>query len=489
MRNRYAALAAAAGLGIVLGSVSLAPAQAAGPARPASSSAGVWSKAAAIPGLVGLNTGKDAQLSSVSCTAPGDCGAGGYYTVKGGHQQAFVVSESNGVWGKATQVPGLNSLNAGGNAQVNSVSCAATGDCTAGGQYNDKHGAGQAFVAAESNGVWGTAVEVPGSAQLNAGGAASIASLACTTVGNCTAGGYYTDTSLGAQVMVVTERNGVWGDAIEVPGSAKLNRRGLAFISSVSCAAPGDCTVGGDYHAGDGFFQTLVATQRGGVWGNAVKVPGTLQLNTGGSAIVNSVSCTAPDYCSVGGSYTEKSGNQGGFVATENKGVWSTAIEPPGLAKLNSGGFAEINAVSCTKSGDCTAGGDYLDAHANQQAVVVTESNGRWGTATEVPGSAKLNVGGDAQIESLSCTAPGDCSAGGTYGPSQLTGQAMVATQSGGKWGSALEVPGMSRLNKGGVAPVLAISCATPVHCAAGGTYSAGTSRQGFFQAFVVTER
>ena len=42
--------------------------------------------------------------------------------------QGFVVSESNGRWGKAIEVPGLGALNTGLNADVLSVSCAAAGD-------------------------------------------------------------------------------------------------------------------------------------------------------------------------------------------------------------------------------------------------------------------------------------------------------------------------------------------------------------------------
>jgi hypothetical protein len=47
-------------------------------------------------------------------------------------------SEKNGVWGKAIEVPGLSSLNRGGNATVNSVSCASPSSCTAGGSFTDR---------------------------------------------------------------------------------------------------------------------------------------------------------------------------------------------------------------------------------------------------------------------------------------------------------------------------------------------------------------
>jgi hypothetical protein len=56
------------------------------------------------------------------------------------HNQGFVVSEKNGVWGRAVEVPGLAALNKGGNAGVGSVSCASPGTCAAGGSYADRSG-------------------------------------------------------------------------------------------------------------------------------------------------------------------------------------------------------------------------------------------------------------------------------------------------------------------------------------------------------------
>ena len=49
----------------------------------------------------------------MSCASAGNCSAGGYYTDGAGHEQAFVVSEVNGTWGTAIEVPGTAALNAG----------------------------------------------------------------------------------------------------------------------------------------------------------------------------------------------------------------------------------------------------------------------------------------------------------------------------------------------------------------------------------------
>ena len=66
-----------------------------------------------------------------------------------------MVSEKKGVWGNAVEVPGTAALNSGGNASLNSVSCGAVGECAAGGRYKDGSGNYQAFVVSEKNGCLG----------------------------------------------------------------------------------------------------------------------------------------------------------------------------------------------------------------------------------------------------------------------------------------------------------------------------------------------
>jgi hypothetical protein len=93
-------------------------------------------------------------------------------------------------------VPGLHTLNAGRYAEVNSVSCASAGNCAAGGDYRGRHGHVQGFVVSEKNGVWGRAIEVPGLAALNKGGDASVSSVSCASLRRCAAGGSYAERSL-----------------------------------------------------------------------------------------------------------------------------------------------------------------------------------------------------------------------------------------------------------------------------------------------------
>jgi hypothetical protein len=447
-------------------------------------SGATWGKAKEVPGTATLNQGGAASIASVSCASAGNCGAGGYYKDSSGGIQAFVVSEVNGAWGKAKEVPGAAALDRGGDAFIASESCASAGNCGAGGGYTDSSGGFQAFVVSEVNGAWGKAKEVPGTATLNTGGNAAINSVSCASAGNCSAGGYYATSSIEVP-FVVSQVNGIWGKAKGIPGS--VGPEGMVF--SVSCASAGNCSAGGAYSASSG-FSAFVVSQVHGAWGTAEVVPGT-----GGTTFVSSVSCASAENCIAGGATTDSSGHQQAFVASQVNGAWGTAKEVPGTAALNKGGSAQIgglcnvagfcSTVSCTSAGNCSASGDYTDSSGHQQAFVVSQVNGIWGKAKEVPGTATLNTGGNAAINSVSCASAGNCSAGGQYTDSSGHSQAFVVSQVNGIWGKAKEVPGTARLNQGGGASIQSVSCTSVGHCGAGGQY---TGSSGHSQAFVVSQ-
>src|SRR5262252_4509771 len=154
---------------------------------------------------------------------------------------AGAAASAGRVWRTAHEVRGLAALNAGGDAQVLSVSCASAGNCAAGGYYENARAFYEAFVVSEVNGAWGRAAEVPGIAALNTGADSRVTTVSCASAGNCAAGGFYAVVSVGGdllQAFVASEVNGIWHSAIEVPGTGTLNAAGLAKVTSVSCASP-----------------------------------------------------------------------------------------------------------------------------------------------------------------------------------------------------------------------------------------------------------
>jgi hypothetical protein len=83
------------------------------------------------------------------------------------------------------------------------------------------------------------------------------------------------------------------------------------------------------------------------------------------------------------------------------------------LGALNKGGnagySAAVSEVSCASPGNCAADGFYSNSSGGEtQGFVAVERHGRWGTAIKVPGLGALIKGGDAAVSSVSCGAAGD---------------------------------------------------------------------------------
>ena len=438
-----------------------------------------------VPGTAALNAGGYAEVNSVSCPSAGNCTAGGYYRDGSAHDRPFVVSEVNGTWQNAIEVPGTVAPNGLGGGGVVSVSCGSAGNCSAGGYYINSSYSEQAFVDSEVNGTWGTAIGVPGTALPGGEGGTEVASVSCASAGNCSAGGHYPGSSGTWQAFLISEVNGTWGTATGVPGTAALDTGGDVEVDSVSCGSAGNCSAGGYYAGSSGALQAFVVSEVNGTWGTAIEVPGTAALNAGGWADVDSVSCASAGNCSAGGSYSDSSSHEQAFVVSEVNGTWGTAIQVPGTAALNAGGSADVDSVSCASAGNCSAGGSYSDSSSHEQAFMVSEVNGTWGTAIQVPGTAALNAGGSADVDSVSCASAGNCSAGGSYSDSSSHGQAFMVSEVNGTWGTAIEVPGTAALNAGGWADVDSVSCGSAGNCSAGGYYSDSSSHE---QAFVVSQ-
>jgi hypothetical protein len=446
-----------------------------------------WGSAEKVRGLAALNQGGKASVSSVSCASAGNCSAGGTYTDGSGHIQAFVVSQANGTWGKAKEVPGFAILNVGKWAMFGGVSCASAGNCSAGGAYTDGSGHRQGFVVSQVNGIWRKAKTVAGAAALNQGG---VSSVSCASAGNCSAVGSASFELKGS--FIVSQKNGIWGKAEQVPGLAALSGGGASGVNSVSCALAGNCSAVGIYIDGSGHVLPFVVSKKKGTWRKAEEVPGTAALNQflGGATAV-SVSCASAGNCSAGGYYAGGCGcgdfgSRLPFVVTEKNGIWGTAEEVPG--GIFGPDYSAITSVSCASAGNCSAGGYYLDGTDTgccYQAFVVTQVNGIWGTAEEVPGTAALDAGEDAGLNSVSCAPAGGCSAGGHYTDGSGLAQAYIVNERNGTWRTAEEIPGTAALNQGGNAGLTSVSCAPAGGCSAGGYYTDGS---GHTQAFVVSK-
>jgi hypothetical protein len=428
----------------------------------------------------------------VACASADNCSAAGYYSSRssqgGGNDRGYVVNEVNGTWRHVIKIAGITlSPRGGGIVRPLSVSCAKAGECTVVGDYEAAPPPApfHVFVASEVHGAWHAATAVPGIAALDHGGTADLGSVSCTSPGNCSAGGGYSAPTGIGQAFVVDEIHGIWHTAVKVPGITGLNHGG-AFITRISCVSPGNCSAGGEYQDTAGRTQVFAVNEVNGTWHKAIAIPGIVGLNPGGFAVVASVSCASAGSCSAGGTYTDGSKHAQAFIVNEVNGTWHDAIKVPGTTALEHGGGAGLNSVSCASVGNCSAGGYY-----NSGAFVVNEVNGTWHDAIKVPGTVavdRYSVGG---VAAVSCAAPDNCSAGGTFrsprDPLQKE-DAFVVDEVNGTWHTATVVPGLARLSQSGSADFYALSCGAVAHCSAGGIYDLANNPANE-QAFLVSEK
>jgi hypothetical protein len=108
---------------------------------------GTWGTARRVPGLASLGVSPDGPtaVTSLSCGSRGDCTLGGYYF--SGFDESwddfggFLAAQTGGSWGKAHRVPGLPAPGANKpiTNQVTAVSCTADGFCGAAGTDSDTY--------------------------------------------------------------------------------------------------------------------------------------------------------------------------------------------------------------------------------------------------------------------------------------------------------------------------------------------------------------
>jgi hypothetical protein len=411
-----------------------------------------WGKAIEVPGVAALEHGGQSQIDSLSCARAGNCTANGEYRADA-TSKGFVAKENGGVWGPAVPRDDTNGDYHGvlvalkkshldhGGGSVGAIVCAKPGFCVAGGSYGDGHtGCGlydenctQAFVVNETNGVWGKAVEVAGTARINVGGEASLDTISCWSVGNCTAVGTYTRdiTGFGSQSFLVQEKDGVWGTAVRFPFPVdELDADANFSVLALFCDSARSCTAVGSAEFADVRVSVFVASETNGVWGKAIPPPGLEPLEDGANgATIGFLTCTTARFCTAGGEYEvgvtddrslTSTGYSEPFLVTEKNGVWGNAFTPPDFDDLNTGRAASLFSLVCPAADACVAGGSYTDDRREQRAFVVTETKGVWNRAIEVPGLHALDVGrsdsgSDAQVDDLFCVAVGSCIAGGYY--------------------------------------------------------------------------
>src|SRR5439155_255649 len=127
-------------------------------------------------------------------------------------------------------------------AFLSSVSCASAGDCGAVGGYTDSSGHGQGLLLTKTAGSWTTGVEAGLPADAGPDPHAFLSSVSCAAAGDCSAVGQYTDSSVHRQGVLLTESGGTWAAGLEATLPANAGSDPVVILSSVSCPSAGNCS-------------------------------------------------------------------------------------------------------------------------------------------------------------------------------------------------------------------------------------------------------
>ncbi len=326
-------------------------------------------------------------------------------------------------------------------------------------------GASEAAGAATgpTGGTWEAAQPFPGFSATNA----SLAAIACPSLGDCVAVGDMSGTS--TTPIVASESNGVWGSAQGINGIGSLGNGSHAILTNVSCGGPGDCTATGWYIGSLDVATAFYVSETAGVWGTAAAVTSADQP-AGTYSQVNGLSCAAAGYCTIVGRYTDQGVNNAGltvstpFTLEEDKGTWGTPQPVAGLASLPSAdAYANLNSVSCPAAGYCTASGEYGGNGFIGRPFVVSEAGSAWGSAVALQGTP------GASNTSVSCPDAPDCAVAVTYTTAEFGTELYTVDEAHGTWGQGqlLSVPSSSSVVDAFGTPL--IGCRSAGNCVIAG--------------------
>jgi hypothetical protein len=414
------------------------------------------------------------RVVSISCASAGNCSAVGSYIGGAGQRLPMVVNEVSRSWGAAQKVTLPSDAGTSHDAELSSVSCSSAGACSAVGYYGDDSNLQQAMVVDEASGSWGAAQKLTLPADADGGNpGASLTTVSCASPGSCSAVGGYEGAGV-TQAMVVDEASGTWGAAqnVALPGDASATHP-LPALNSVSCAAAGECGAVGHYTDNANHKQALTVDETSGTWGAGRELTPPAGAATNPLADLASVSCGATGTCLAVGAYTDSAAGHQALVATESSGAWGAGQNVTLPADAATDPNASLASVSCAAASDCSAVGTYTDG-SGWKPMAVNDVAGSIGGAQKLT----LPAGADAQpftvLTSVSCSSAGNCGAVGSYGSSGHD-QAMVVDQASGNWAAAqkVTVPADAASQ---VAHPDSVSCAAPGYCSAAGTYAATSS-------------
>jgi hypothetical protein len=311
---------------------------------------------------------------------------------------------------------------------------------------------------------------------------ADAGALSCPSVGNCVAGGGFNDKRGNFQPMVIMENSGKWSRGVELKLPNDAPASVFASVAGVSCTRIGDCVAIGSYPVPTANFgRAFVATEVAGRWHQAAE----LKLPSGAAsppqAKLSAVSCWALGWCMATGNYLDSTQNVQAMMLTETNGRWHRATEifPPSDAGPKP--FLIFGAIACQHGGQCVIAGEYLNpvGHAIGLGLVVSHGNFLTVENIKLPHNADDLV---VDFNSASCPSSTQCVIVGEYRDTGGNYQPFSAVESNDGFKSATQITAVPPNEVRGA--LYSVSCTVSGRCVAVGRYTDST---GHDKTYVVT--
>ena len=362
---------------------------------------------------------RSAGLFSVACTAAGTCTAGGNYQAAERQIEPMVAARSHGRWSRGIPLELPAGAAAQPYAQVNGIACRSAGNCVAVGDYEYGRSRNlQAFIATEYRGKWARAFTPRLPANASSPVSAQLAAVTCTRDGSCAAVGGYQDSSGNAQAMVVTKPPaGPWRQATEIASPPNAAGNPDALMTGIACSGPGMCVAVGNYSVSPTRFEAMGAVELRGAWHRAagIAAPGGAIPDT--FTAVTSISCLAAGPCLGVGQYAVSATQSRAMVVTETEGRFGRASAVTAVPRgAGAHPSSYLLGVSCRPSGVCFAVGGGRNRAGHSVAMYLVRSGGRWRAAfLAAPDGAAAGQRQLSALTAVSCTGRARCSAVGYY--------------------------------------------------------------------------
>jgi hypothetical protein len=237
-------------------------------------------------------------------------------------------------------------------------------------------------------------------------------------------------------------------------------------LAAVSCASSAVCEAVGSYVTAGGIVVPLVLGYDGTTW-SAQQTPALTTTDTTNS--LAAVSCSRSGACTAVGS------DAGGvFVVREGAGGWSIQSAPnPDGAIAPSITAPGLTAVSCPTANECVAVGSYTTPGGSTAAFAELWN----GTSWSLQPTPKTDSDTSTSLSAITCPSPAKCVAAGTQtvglsAPMSATTSTLTEQWTGSRWKyQSVQplTPGDGSGAEDAVDALVGISCSSSSHCTAVG--------------------